>query len=103
VEITPSKLIFHELIGLFVEVVDATNPSLISISGKVVDETKNMIIILTKADSKKLVPKAGTTFVFRIPARLSGEHAVKHVKIDGNLLVSQPENRTKNIKKIRMR
>lgn len=102
-EITPSKLIFHELIGLVVEVVDATNPALIGISGKVVDETKNMIVVQTKAGSERMVPKAVTTFVFRIPARLSGEHAEWHVKIEGNLLVSQPENRTKNIRKIRMR
>ncbi|MCQ6962045.1 ribonuclease P protein component 1 [Methanolobus chelungpuianus] len=102
-EITASKLIFHELIGLGVEVVDATNPALIGISGRVVDETKNMLIVLTKAGSEIMVPKAVTTFVFRIPARLSGKHAERHVKIDGNLLVSQPENRTKNIRKIRMR
>jgi ribonuclease P protein subunit POP4 len=103
VEIAPSKLIFHELIGLIAEVVDAANPTLIGVSGKVVDETKNMIIVQTKACREKMVPKAGATFVFRIPARLSGKHAVRHVKIDGNLLVSQPENRTKNIRKIRMR
>lgn len=102
-EITASKLIFHELIGLGVEVVDATNPALVGISGRVVDETKNMLIVLTKAGSERMVPKAVTTFVFRIPARLSGKHAERHVKIDGNLLVSQPENRTKNIRKIRMR
>ncbi|TGC08466.1 ribonuclease P protein component 1 [Methanolobus halotolerans] len=102
-EITPSKLIFHELIGLAVEVVDATNPTLSSISGKVVDETKNMIIVRTETGQDKMVPKIGTTFMFRIPARLSGNHAEKHVKIEGNLLLSQPENRTKNIRKIRMR
>ena len=102
-EITPSKLIFHELIGLVVEVVDATNPALINIRGKVVDETKNMIIVQTKAGREKMVPKADATFVFRIPALLSGEHAERYVKINGNLLVSQPENRTKNIRKIRMR
>ena len=48
-EIAPSKLIFHELIGLNAEVVDAANPTLIRVSGKVVDETKNMIIVQTKA------------------------------------------------------
>lgn len=101
--ITPSKLIFHELMGLAVEVVDSSNPALIGIIGKVVDETKNMLIVLTKAGSEKMVPKAVTTFVFQIPARLSGEHAVRHVKVEGNLLVSQAENRTKNLRKIRMR
>ncbi|WP_406658119.1 ribonuclease P protein component 1 [Methanolobus sp. ZRKC2] len=102
-EITPSKLIFHELIGLVVEVVEATNPTLSNIRGKVVDETKNMIIVQTEAGLEKMVPKMGTTFVFRIPAQISGKHAERHVKIEGNLLLSQPENRTKNIRKIRMR
>ena len=50
-----------------------------------------------------MVPKEATTFVFQIPAQLSGKHAARHVKVNGNLLVSQPENRTKNIRKIRMR
>ncbi|WP_406660842.1 ribonuclease P protein component 1 [Methanolobus sp. ZRKC3] len=102
-EITSSKLIFHELIGLVAEVVEATNPSLRDIRGKVVDETKNMISVQTKVGQIKMVPKRGTTFVFQIPARFSGKHAERYVKIDGNLLLSQPENRTKNIRKIRMR
>lgn len=102
-EITPSKLIFHELIGLVTEVVEATNPTLKDIRGKVVDETKNMIIVQTEVGQTKMVPKKGTTFVFQIPARLTGKHAERYVKVDGNLLLSQPENRTKNIRKIRMR
>jgi ribonuclease P protein subunit POP4 len=102
VEITPSKLIFHELIGLATEVVEATNPTLKNIRGKVVDETKNMMIVRVKVGTI-MVPKKGTTFVFQIPARLSGKHAERYVKVNGNLLVSQPENRTKNIRKIRMR
>lgn len=101
-DITPSKLIFHELIGLVADVVEATNPTLKNIRGKVVDETKNMIIVQTKA-GQSMVPKKGTTFVFQIPARLSSEHAERYVKVNGNLLLSQPENRTKNIRKIRMR
>ncbi len=102
-EITPSKLVFHELIGLQVEVTEATNPALISISGRVADETRNMLIIRTKEGTGKMVQKNGTSFVFRIPAKLSGKHAERYVKVDGNLLLSQPENRTKNIRKIHMR
>ncbi len=102
-EITPSKLVFHELIGLKVEVVGATNPSLRFIRGKVVDETRNMMIIHTEEGTKKKVQKKGTSFVFQIPAHLSGKHAERYVKVDGNLLLSQPENRTKNIRKIYMR
>ncbi len=102
-EITPSKLVFHELIGLHVTIVEATNPTLKDISGKVVDETKNMIIVQTKDGIEKMIQKNGTSFVFQIPAQLSGKHAERYVKVNGNLLLSQPENRTKNIRKIHMR
>lgn len=102
-EITPYKLVFHELIGLKVKVVEATNPTLNNICGKVVDETRNMMIIQTEEGIDKMVQKNGTSFVFQIPAHLSGEHAQRYVKVNGNLLLSQPENRTKNIRKIHMR
>jgi len=103
VEITPSNLIYHELIGLVTEVVDSTNPALINIRGKVVDETRNTLIVETKGNAEKMVPKAHTTFVFQLPARTAGKRAIKHVKVNGTLLLSQPENRIKNIRKIRMR
>lgn len=102
-EITPSKLVFHELIGLEVKVTEASNPQLNDIRGKVVDETKNMIIVHTEKGTEKQIPKKGSFFVFRIPADLSGKHAERYVKVNGNLLLSQPENRTKNIRKIHMR
>lgn len=102
-EITPSKLVFHELIGLQVTIVEATNPILKDISGKVVDETKNMIIVQTTKGNEKMIQKNGTSFVFQIPAQLSAKHAKSYVKVNGNLLLSQPENRTKNIRKIHMR
>ncbi|WP_094228847.1 ribonuclease P protein component 1 [Methanolobus psychrotolerans] len=102
-EITPSKLVFHELIGLYVELIESTNPTLNDIRGKVVDETKNMIIVQTEDGTEKMIPKKSTSFVFRIPAQLSGKHAERYVKVNGNLLLSQPENRTKNIRKIHMR
>ncbi|SFM84503.1 ribonuclease P protein component 1 [Methanolobus profundi] len=102
-EITPSKLVFHELIGSNVKVIEATNPTLNDMSGKVVDETKNMIIVLKEDGTERKVPKKGSSFVFQIPSRLSKRHAERYVKVDGNLLISQPENRTKNIRKIHMR
>nr|WP_321497517.1 ribonuclease P protein component 1 [uncultured Methanolobus sp.] len=98
-EITPSNLVFHELIGLQVVITECTNPTLEAIRGKVVDETKNMLIIQTKDRTEKKVQKNGTTFVFQIPTHLSDMHAERYVMVNGNLLLSQPENRTKNIKK----
>ncbi len=102
-DITPSNLIYHELIGLTTRVIDSTNPSLINIRGKVVDETRNTLTVETDGAREIVVPKMGTIFVFQIPARSAGRHEVKHVKVNGTLLLSQPENRIKNIKKNHMR
>lgn len=98
-EITPSNLIYHELIGLVTEVVDSTNPDMLDIRGKVVDETRNTLIVETEIGREKMVPKANNTFVFQLPVRSAGKYAIKHVKVNGTLLLSQPENRIKNIRK----
>lgn len=81
-DITPNNLIYHELIGLFAEVVASTNPSLVGIKGKVVDETRNMLVI-----EDKKIPKECSTFAFSIPHN--------KVKVDGVLLVSRSEDRMK--------
>ena len=103
VEIMPSTLIYHELIGLEIKVIRSTNPVLTGIRGRVVDETKNMLVIENSKSRVLKIPKADSEFVFRIPAELSekGRRSDTFVKIQGNLLLSQPENRIKNIKKLR--
>lgn len=99
--LSPWNLIYNELIGLEVEVVDSTNKCVIGIRGKVVDETRNMLVLENHTTFEKMVPKSGSTFVFRIPDPSKGN--IMYVEVEGNLLISQPENRTKNIKKSRMR
>src|SRR5690606_6284700 len=103
VEISAYNLIFHELIGLFTEVINSNNPSLEKIRGKVVGETKNMLIVETYDYNEKMVPKSGSTFLFHIPLLRGDTRVTEQVKVNGNLLLSQPENRIKNIRKIRMR
>lgn len=98
-EISPSNLIYHELIGLVTEVVGSTNPTFIDIRGKVVDETRNTLIVETEGDREKMVPKADATFVFQLPVRSADKCTIKHVKVNGTLLLSQPENRIRNIRK----
>jgi ribonuclease P protein subunit POP4 len=94
-------LIFHELIGLVTEIIGSTNPKLNNIKGRVVDESRNMLVIETEDMEEKMVPKQGTTFLFHLPSHSADQD--QRVKIDGKLLLSQPENRVKNIRKIRMR
>ena len=101
VEIVPSTLIYHELIGLEIKVIRSTNPSLTGTRGRVIDETKNMLIVENSKSRELKIPKADSEILFRIPAELSEEGSDIFVKIQGNLLLSQPENRIKNIKKLR--
>jgi ribonuclease P protein subunit POP4 len=85
--ISTKNVIRHELIGLTVEVVESTNKFNVGIKGTVVDETKNLLIIETGNEIKK-IQKKGTKFIFTIP---SG----KKVKVDGTRIVRRPEERIK--------
>lgn len=85
--ITAKNLIHHELIGLDVQILGSTNRSCVGISGKIVDETKNVISIRTAKGDKK-IQKNGTIFMFTLPDK-------KNVKVDGSLLVARPEERIK--------
>ncbi|MDR2623071.1 MAG: ribonuclease P protein component 1 [Methanobrevibacter sp.] len=109
--ITSRNIFRHELIGLYLEVVDSSNKSLIGLCGNVVDETKKTLSIdvsyETKdstaknclnqdsslnqnlvLDSQKMIPKKNSIFHFKIP---NG----KWVEIEGKALVSSPEDRIK--------
>lgn len=44
----------HELVGLYTEIVESSNPQIIGLSGRVVDETKSMIIISTEKGTKSI-------------------------------------------------
>jgi len=103
IEITPENLPYHELIGLFVRVDSSCDPTFNGLSGIVIDETRNTFQIEIKSGGlvlKKTVPKTGTVFVFEIPERISQNGRVS-VKLDGNIMLSQPQNRIKNLKKSR--
>jgi len=86
--ITAKNIIKHELIGLEAEVVESDNESLVGIKGHVIDETKNMVVI--EQDGKeKSIPKKGSKFIFTLPDG-------SKVKVDGDIISSRPEERTKN-------
>mgnify|MGYP001614894504 CR=1 FL=1 len=79
-----------EFIGEKIEVVDASNKTLVGLSGKVIDETRDTIVI-ENAQEKKLLKKQIT-----IKGTIKGKKYV----IDGSLLQGRPEDRIK--KKIRI-
>jgi ribonuclease P protein subunit POP4 len=78
----------HELIGLDVEVTESTNKDAVGVKGRVIDETRNMLVIETEAGEEKSLVKEQCTFLFTVPE--GGK-----VSIEGRLLVARPEDRIK--------
>jgi ribonuclease P protein subunit POP4 len=76
-----------ELIGLDAKVAKSTNRNSVGISGKVIDETRNTLVI-RQNNSDKVVPKETTIFQFT----LSNGSVVE---VDGNAIVGRPEDRVK--------
>ncbi len=84
---TPENLVRHELIGLKAKVVDSSNPKNVGIKGRIVDETRN-ILVIEKTDGKEVkLVKEENVFVFD----LGGER----ISVDGKVLVGRPEDRIK--------
>jgi ribonuclease P protein subunit POP4 len=85
--ITPENVLRHELIGLNATVSSSTDPDLKGVRGTIVDESKNMLVILR--EGKKLrIPKSIATF------RLKLQDGTV-VDVEGMRLVARPENRLK--------
>lgn len=91
-QITPENILRHELIGLRVRVAESTDSMLRGLSGTVVDESYNMLVIETKKIKKlaaeKRLSKQNSVFIFALPNRVK-------VKVEGRLLVGRPEDRIK--------
>jgi ribonuclease P protein subunit POP4 len=122
--LTPETLVRHELAGLHVRVVDATNPDLVGIRGRVRRETTNTLVIADSRDeASRVVPKPEATVEFAFvptdeaagdqdgprharddarkgpgitfePAGPPAGEDVTHVTVDGNRLRSRPARRT---------
>ena len=82
-----ASIVQHEFIGLETKVVRSSNPHVVGISGKVVDETRNTFTILQN-DDRKVVIKDTAVFEFVMP-----DGTV--VEIDGKIIVGRPEDRIK--------
>lgn len=85
--INVNNLIYHEFIGLYVEVIKSKTESLTGISGNIIDETKKTIKVDTGI-SEKIIPKDLCIFQFKLP---NGEW----LEVNGNILLSRPEDRIK--------
>jgi len=91
-KITPA-FVQDEFIGLKAKVVESSNTDSVGISGTVIDETRNTLVIRHK-DADKMVVKGLSVFHFTMPDGTI-------VEVDGKVILGRPEDRLK--KKIRRR
>jgi len=89
---TPA-IVQQELIGLDAEVVKSAHPGYVGIAGRVLNETRNTILILHK-NKKKIIIKNTSVFHFTMPDGTI-------VEIDGKTIIARPEDRIK--KRVRRR
>jgi len=84
--ITKENIGAHELIGLNAKVCESADCNKGRAEGRIVDETKNLLIFETK-NGKKKIPKKECAFEFE----LGNEKAV----VKGEAIIEKPENRIK--------
>jgi len=88
----PNKknLLYSTFIGLEVEISNSSQRELVGLKGKIVDETKNLLVI-EKADGKEVrIPKVSGRFRFTL------EDGSKF-EIEGMKIAFRPEERPKKV------
>jgi ribonuclease P protein subunit POP4 len=90
--ITPQNLVNHELIGLQLTLVKSSNKDAVGLSGRIIDESRN-IFKLECYGQEKTTAKRHNTFEFMLP---EGDK----VRVPGDLVLGRPEDRVaKSIRK----
>jgi len=77
----------QEFIGLDAKVVRSSHPGYVGVAGRVLDETRNTILILHE-NKKKVIIKSTAVFNFIMPDGTI-------VEIDGKAIIGRPEDRIK--------
>ena len=85
-KVTPG-ILQEEFIGLEAKVVESRNPSYKGLLGKVINETRNILVLLHNNEEKAIV-KELSTFHFKLPDGTI-------VKVEGKVIVGRPEDRVK--------
>ena len=89
--LTPSNLIYHNLVGLTVRITDSTDPTQVGLEGRVIDETSRTLTIATDRGNR-MVPKINSQFAFYLPAK---------VLVQGSEIALSPEERLKRLQRRR--
>ncbi|MFH1221750.1 MAG: ribonuclease P protein subunit [Candidatus Micrarchaeota archaeon] len=90
-KVSRANLLFSTFIGLAIEVIGSSQRRLVGLKGKVVDETKNLLVI-EKADGKEVkIPKASCQFRFTVDDGT--------VAVDGSRIAFRHFERPKKVSK----
>lgn len=87
--VTAQNVIAHELIGIDVKIVESRDPTLEKVSGKIVYETKNMIM-LNANNKMKMIPKKVVKLALELPDN-------SECLVNGSDLVGRPEDRIQRL------
>jgi len=82
--ITVDNITSHEFIGLHTEITNSSNPQIIGLNGRIVNETKSMFTINTKNGTKSIA-KSKNSWKFSIES--------KDVIVEGSKIVKRPFDR----------
>lgn len=86
---TRQNLLYHTFIGLDVEVINSSSRELMGKKGKIIDETKNLIVIEDAECREIRIPKAACVFHF-----YAEDGALD---VDGRKIMFRPEERAKKL------
>jgi ribonuclease P protein subunit POP4 len=82
--ITADNITSHEFIGLHTEITQSTNPQVIGLNGRIMDETKSMFRINTE-NGMKSIAKSTNSWKFSIEN--------KDVIVEGSKITKRPFDR----------
>ena len=82
--ITADNITSHEFIGLDTEITQSSNPEIIGLNGRIINETKSMFTINTK-NGMKSISKSENSWKFSIDD--------KDIVIDGSKIAKRPFDR----------
>ncbi len=82
--ITADNITAHEFIGLHTEITESTNPQVVGLNGRIMDETKSMFKINTD-NGVKSIAKSTNSWKFSINE--------KEVIVDGSRITKRPFDR----------
>ena len=91
--ITQKNILRHELVGLQVLVAEAPNRSMVGLNGRVIDETKYMIVVDVPGRGPKMVPKAGARFIFSRADAPGAAAVTGEIEVDGDQIQKRPFDR----------